>query len=896
MQNGTVNQCSGILYDSGGATGSYSDNENFVLTICPDGPDQFIQLDFSFFGTQGIPGNPIDILTIYDGDDTTFPVIGTYSGGGAQVGLNIVSASTTSATGCITLEFISDGSGNTTGWVAEISCLQSCQTITPTIDSTVPAVNGFGNVQIPVGGSVDFEGSATFSEDGTGATSSWNFGDGTGAVNGDMASHQFNTIGTFTTTYTVTDTNPTGCSEFVTITIEVLSPYIDVDITTYNATQLVEDVLIDSPCAAVSNIISSSGNDFGTVNGIGSFTAIPGAFGFEAGIILSSGAAVDAEGPESGTQSGGNGAWQGDADLEAQIGGADTNNASFLQFDFVPIASTISFDFIFASEEYGFYQCQFTDAFAFLLTDQITGVTTNLALVPGTTDVVTVFTVRDNAWNGNCPSANPTFFDSYYGAGGEPAANNPTNFLGYTTPMTAFSNVIPNNLYTIKLVVADAGDTAFDAAVFLGAGTFSLGGELGDDITISAGTADCQGTVITLDTNLPTATHTWFFNGAVIPGETGSIIDVTEEGTYSVDIVFSQTCQASDSIFIEFIPGPEIQSITDLTECNNGSGTVIFDLTENETTAIGTQDPATVMVTFHNSLLEVGTGANPILNPDAYNGTDGEIIYIRIDDVQSGTCFDTDIFLLEYLNISLNPAPDMEVCDDFLNDGFESFDLASQDIAILGTQVPADFNVTYYLDFVDADAGTGSLTSPYSNTLNNPQPIFVRIESVQDPLCYIASPNAVFNLIVNPRAIATQPLDIETCDDPTNDGVEVFDLTALEPAILNGQDPTNFTVSFYVLQTDVATSTDPILTPEAYPNISILQTIYVRVDDIMNPTCYAETSFTITVNSFDDSTFTMQPTCDGATVDSVITPGGVYVFNPLPTDGALIDAAIGTIT
>ncbi|WP_052158330.1 choice-of-anchor L domain-containing protein [Lacinutrix jangbogonensis] len=867
MQNGTVNQCSGTLFDSGG-TSNYSSDENFVLTICPDAPDQFIQLDFTQFSTQGPVGGVVgDVLTIYDGDDITGAVIGSYSGAGASNNPQTITASPTSTTGCITLQFVSNSSGNTTGWVANILCLQSCQTITPTIDTTDPVADVGGIVQIPAGGSVDFTGSATFSEDGTGATSSWNFGDG-GTAAGAAVSHQFNTIGTFTTTYTVTDTNPTGCSESVTITVEVLSPYITVD-TTLTDQQLVVDVLIDSACAQVSNITSSTGSDFGSVNGIGSFTAIPGAFGFEGGIILSSGSAVASEGPESGTQSEGNGAWPGDADLEAQIGGTNTNNASYLQFDFVPIANTISFDFIFASEEYGTFQCGYTDAFAFLLTDQVTGVTTNLALVPGTTDIVTVFTVRDNMWNGGCPSANPAFFDAYYGTGGLPETNNPTNFLGYTVPMTASSIVTPNNTYTIKLVIADALDNAFDAAVFLGAGSFDLGGDLGDDITINAGTSECQGTAVTLDTSLDTATHTWYFEGNEITGETGSTIDVTQEGNYSVDIVFSASCQTSDAIYIEFIPGPTVQAINDLTECNDGSGAVIFDITENEAIAIGTQDPASVVVTFHNSQADADADIIPIPNPTNYGGTDGETIFIRVDDAESGMCFSTDTFQLLYLNIVLNSALSMEVCDDTTNNGTESFDLTLQDATILGTQTAADFNVTYYLDFTNADAGTNALTNTFINTLN-PQPIFVRIESIQNPACYISSPTAVFDLIVNPRATAIQPLNIEDCDASSNSGISVFDLRAQESVILGTQDPLNFIVSFYESQSDAEAPVNVIPNPMTYSNTSVIQTIHVRVVDILNPTCYGYTTFDLVVNSLPVLVIpTPLEVCDDGTPDGM---------------------------
>ena len=43
--------------------------------------------------------------------------------------------------------------------------------------------------------------------------------------------------------------------------------------------------------------------------------------------------------------------WPGDDDLSALIG-EETNNASTIEFDFVPISNNLSFRFIMASEEY----------------------------------------------------------------------------------------------------------------------------------------------------------------------------------------------------------------------------------------------------------------------------------------------------------------------------------------------------------------------------------------------------------------------------------------------------------------------------------------------------------------------------------------------------------------
>src|SRR5690554_3105091 len=181
---------------------------------------------------------------------------------------------------------------------------------------------------------------------------------------------------------------------------------IDVSVTQYTPEQLVKDILINNPCANVSNVTWSTGTSYSVTEGtgIGYFTNTNPDFNMAAGIILSTGNAKLAEGPENSSQGIGNSSWLDDSQLTTYINGVlgqteSYHNATILEFDFVPYSGTISFNFIFASEEYGQFQCSYSDAFAFFLTNTVTNTTTNLALVPNTGDPISVTTIRDEAYN-----------------------------------------------------------------------------------------------------------------------------------------------------------------------------------------------------------------------------------------------------------------------------------------------------------------------------------------------------------------------------------------------------------------------------------------------------------------------------------------------------------------
>ena len=248
--------------------------------------------------------------------------------------------------------------------------------------------------------------------------------------------------------------------------------------TNYTPEQLINNVLVNNPCITISNVSSVTGTNFSSVNGIGYFTNVNPTFPLTSGIILSSGNAQSAPGPNTSTIGEGVPAWIGDPELENIVTTAtgdvmNSFNATKLEFDFSSLNEFMSFNFLFASEEYGTFQCNYSDAFAFLLTDLETGVTTNLAVVPGTTTPVSVVTIRDAANNAACSSENIGYFAQYNL--GNNIYNAAINYNGQTAVMTASSAILPNHNYHIKLVIADRGDSIYDSSVFIEAGSFTSG-------------------------------------------------------------------------------------------------------------------------------------------------------------------------------------------------------------------------------------------------------------------------------------------------------------------------------------------------------------------------------------------------------------------------------------
>ena len=404
--------------------------------------------------------------------------------------------------------------------------------------------------------------------------------------------------------------------------------YISVD-EGYTAQDLVEDVLINSPCANVFNISVSGGNFASGEKSYGFFEASGTGFPFENGIILSTGKINNAPGPNSYlSDDGGSMGWDGDIDLNQALGLSNSFNATILEFDFIPLGNNISFDYIFSSEQYltnpTSNQCNFTDGFVFLLKEASATTYDNLAVIPGTSTPVKVNTVRGPGTI--CPPANAAYFDAFNDT------NHPTNYNGQTVVLTAQANVIPGTTYHIKLVIADEGNYRYDSAIFLGGGSFNFGINIGDDRLIATGNPLCPSETLVVDATQTSATgYQWFQNNIALVGETNATYIVSSEGEYSVEINYGGSCQTTGKIKIEYATDLIINENT-FTLCDadeNQDGITHFDLAAI-TTDLFTNLPSGYTISFFET--PSSTTALPTIytNTTAYN----QSIFARIMNIQ----------------------------------------------------------------------------------------------------------------------------------------------------------------------------------------------------------------------------------------------------------------------
>lgn len=164
------------------------------------------------------------------------------------------------------------------------------------------------------------------------------------------------------------------------------------------------------------------------------------------------------------------------------------SGCSTLDFDFVTLSGSVSFNYTFASEEYPEYVCSdYNDVFAFFVTgpDPQTGeeVTRNIAIIPGTVTAANPdgIAVAINSVNpgvagsqgGNGVGCHYDYSNYYTGNEyADVALSAGIQYDGYTSKLTAQADVLPCQVYHMHISVCNVGDNDYDSGVFLEGGSF----------------------------------------------------------------------------------------------------------------------------------------------------------------------------------------------------------------------------------------------------------------------------------------------------------------------------------------------------------------------------------------------------------------------------------------
>jgi hypothetical protein len=188
----------------------------------------------------------------------------------------------------------------------------------------------------------------------------------------------------------------------------------------------------------------------GTFSGGGSIGGT--GLGFDSGLLLTTGNAVGAIGPNNVSNYSGSGAY------------------TELAFSFTTAGGNLFFNYVFASEEYNEYVgSQFNDSFRFLLDG------TNIALIPSTTTPVSINNV-------NLGSNSPYYRNN------APGPFTGLQYDGLTTVLTAQALGLSAGTHTIRLIIEDVGDSSWDSGVFIQGNSFS-------DVQTPTGVPDAASTL-----------------------------------------------------------------------------------------------------------------------------------------------------------------------------------------------------------------------------------------------------------------------------------------------------------------------------------------------------------------------------------------------------------------
>ncbi len=647
----------------------------------------------------------------------------------------------------------------------------------------------------------------------------------------------------------------------LTVVLNCSFAQITIDNTSYTPAQLVDGVLIPTGSGTtISNVQFSGVYNSSNRYQIGHFsttgTTLAG-MGISSGLVLSTGNTANiplALGTNPGSagqmstgytscttgelrEGGTCGTFINDVNILA--GSNNYYNAAILEFDFVPVSSNVEFKYMFGSEEYeddgGWinYQCSsYNDKFGFLISGPgIVGAggydnnAVNIATLANGSEVginsVNNGTVGSSGGApnaSNCSGVNPAWVQNASTAEFLGTIDG-TQLNGNTIVLTASrSGLTPGQTYHIRLIVTDVNDAAYDAVVYLEAGSFTTQSPCTPPANPTATVTiqpDCTTPTGTIAITAPTGVNIEYsVDGTNY--QTGATFTGLTPGSYNVFAQdMSTNCVSDTSILVvNALPASPLAptaSVTIQPDCTTPTGTIVV------TAPLG----ATLEFSVDGIAYQSGTSFSG-LAPGNYD--------VTVQDTSTGcTSVATSLTVNAVPNAPATPTASVTIQPD-----------CTTPTGTIVVTAPLGATLEYSVDGVSYQSGTsfsGLAPGNYDITVQNAS---TGCTSVTASLTVNAVPNAP----VTPTASVTLQPD---CTTPTGTIVVTAPLGAtLEYSVdgvsyqsgtsFSGLAPGNYDITVQNTNTG-CTSVATSLTVNAVPNAPATPTASV----VLQPDCTTPT-------------------------------------------------------
>jgi gliding motility-associated-like protein len=234
-----------------------------------------------------------------------------------------------------------------------------------------------------------------------------------------------------------------------------------------------------------------------------------------------------------------------------------------------------------------------------------------------------------------------------------------------------------------------------------------------------------------------------------------------------------------------------------------------------------------------------------------YEGQGNQIVFNTTS--QTGNfCFEYEVIdsfgcvFSEEICVDVLPLPSIISVEDIFECDSDpniptTFDLTINDSNIFGPQDPNDFILTYHTSQQAASQGVNSIPNPSAFvSAQTPRTIFVRLESIVGNCVS----TGLFRLYDSGLTGEIPPL--EQCSIT---GQEIFDLTDRYPDILSaGQNLNNYDITFHNTESDAIIGFNEIIDFENYQSSQEAETIWVRVENNIDDSCFDIGNFQIIVH------------------------------------------------